>query len=81
MEWILNLVGQGHPHAACSALAAKLFFILQGKFKKKKSSPALLKVSAPVKSMPENIVTEPLDKERKGSGQWKTEWEKWGRDK
>lgn len=30
MEWILNLVGQGHPHAACLALAAKLFFILPG---------------------------------------------------
>lgn len=30
MEWILNLVGQGHPHTACLAFAAKLFFILQG---------------------------------------------------
>ncbi|XP_070402883.1 uncharacterized protein [Nothobranchius furzeri] len=30
---------------------------------------ALLKLSAPMKSMPENVVTEPLDKEKKGSGQ------------
>lgn len=30
MEWILNLVGQGHPHAACLAVAVKLFFILRG---------------------------------------------------
>lgn len=40
MEWILNLVGQGHPHAACLALAAKLFFILQGELKKKESGVA-----------------------------------------
>lgn len=36
MEWILNLVGQGHPHAACLALAAKLFFILRGNGEEKK---------------------------------------------
>lgn len=35
MEWILNLVGQGHPHAGYIALAAKLFFILQGGMEEK----------------------------------------------
>lgn len=69
MEWILNLVGQGHPHAACLALAVKLFFILQGEYIFKKRSPALLKLSAPMKNTPENVVTEPLDKEKTGSGQ------------
>lgn len=81
MEWILNLVGQGHPHAACLALAAKLFFILQGEYIFKKRSPALLKLSAPIKNTPENVVTEPLDKEKTGSGQLKKGWKKWGREK
>lgn len=35
----------------------------------KRGSPALLKLSAPMKSTPENVVTEPLDKEKKGGGQ------------
>lgn len=73
MEWILNLVGQGRPHAEYVALAAKLFFILRGEWRKiKRGSVALLKVSAPVKSTPENVATEPLDKEKKGSRQRKT---------
>lgn len=75
MEWILNLVGQGHPHTACLALAVKLFFILWvwgrgvwGGKKRKKRSPVLLKLSAPMRSAPENVVTAPLDKGKKKGG-------------
>lgn len=45
MEWILNLVGQGHPHAGCLALAAKLFFILQGEWRKKKKEKGVWRCS------------------------------------
>lgn len=76
MEWILNLVGQGHPHAACLALAVKLFFILRGGYKKKGGGkgggvPVLLKLSAPMRSAPENVVTATPGrvKDRRESGQ------------
>lgn len=44
-------------------------------------SPVLLKLSAPMRSAPENVVTATSGrvKERGESGQRKTGWEQWGR--
>lgn len=67
MEWILNLVGQGHPHAACLALAAKLFFILLGGVKKKgvrRCSNCQLQWKARLKTLSLN----PWTRKRRGVG-------------